>query len=110
LSTTICGSWARETQGPFEIRRIIGLVGVDEDEVERAQPLGLDVGQGFQRRADSDLDLAGKSGTGDVPARDVSVLGVPLETYEPAVVRQGARQPDGRIAAERADLERFARA
>jgi hypothetical protein len=29
-------------QGPFEIGRVVRLVGVDEDEVERAEPLGLD--------------------------------------------------------------------
>ena len=43
------GSRPGKAQGPFEIGRVIGLVGVDEDEVERAKPLGFDLGQ--RRRA-----------------------------------------------------------
>ena len=89
---------------------MLRLVGVDEDEVERAEPLGFDLGQGLQRRAGSDLDFVAKTGASDVSARDIGMSGAHFERDEPAVVGQGARQPDRRIAAERPDLERFARA
>ena len=102
-------SWPGKAQSPFEIGRVVGLVGVDEHKVERSEPLGLELGQRRERCAGSDLDFVAKTGVGDVSARNIGVFGAHFERDEPTVVRQGARQPDRRIAAERADLERFAR-
>jgi len=34
------GAWAREVQGPGEVRRVVLFVGVDEDQVEGAVAFG----------------------------------------------------------------------
>ena len=100
----------REPQRPGEILRVARLVGVDEDEIERADPLLGDARQGFQRRADAQAHLPGEARARDVVAGDLGVLGNRLERHDETVRRQGASEPDRRIAAERADLQHLARA
>ena len=46
----------REPQRPVEVVRIVLLVGVDEDQVERAHALRMQLGQRLQRRTDPQLD------------------------------------------------------
>ena len=66
-------SWPGKAQRPFEIGRVVGLIRVDEDEIERPKPLGFDLGQRLQRCAGSDLDFVAKAGVGDVSARDIGM-------------------------------------
>ena len=103
------GSWPRQAQRPAQIFGVVGLVGVDEDEIERAESFGLDLRQGVERRAGPDVDLAGEARAGDVFARDRRVPFVRLQAHQPAALGQRARQPDGGIAAERADFQGVAR-
>ena len=56
----------REPQRPFEVARVVLLVGVDEDQVERTRALGVQLGQGLQRRSDPQLDLLCTAGARDV--------------------------------------------
>src|SRR3712207_7004414 len=56
---------------PLEVLRVAPLVGVDEDQVERAAPLGHEARQRLERRPDEDLDHVCKARVRQVPARDL---------------------------------------
>jgi len=99
------GAGARELDGPFKIVGVVGLVGVEEDEVEGLGLLGVEFGEGFERGADAEVDERGEAGAVDVGAGDGSVFGLELEGDELAVGGKGAGEPDGGVAAEGPDLE-----
>ena len=50
------GAGAGEADGPLEVVGVVGLVGVDEDEVEGWGVFGVESGERFERRADVLLD------------------------------------------------------
>jgi hypothetical protein len=84
-----------------EVLRVRLLVGVDEGQVERA----LEGGEGVERGPDPHVDQSVEPCAGDVGAGHLGVLGVDLAGHELPVCRQGAGEPDRRVAAQRADLE-----
>ena len=88
-----------------QVVRVVRLVGVDEDEVERPRALGAQRRQRFQRRPDAQVDQLGQPCPFEVGARHLGVMRVEFQRHDLAARRQRARQPDRRIAAERADLE-----
>ena len=45
-----------EAQGPVEIVGVVGLVGVDEDEVEGCGVFGVELGEGVECGADALFD------------------------------------------------------
>ena len=105
LSQTITRARPRQPHRPGEIVRVVRLVGVDEDEVERPASRHQ-----RRQRCRAPARPAGRPRS-DSPAlsrlraRHVSVVRLEFERHQPAAGRQRARQPDRRIAAERADLE-----
>jgi hypothetical protein len=70
---------ARQPQRPGEIIRIARLVGVDEEQIERAEPFGGDLRQRIERAADADFDQARETRAGHVRARDLRAPGIGLE-------------------------------
>ena len=96
---------SRQFQRPFEIFGIVGLVGVDEDEIERTDFVRLDRWQCFERFAESYFRDAREPGTIDVFARDLCVKRVGFERDQAALGRQSARQPDRAVAAKRSNFE-----
>jgi hypothetical protein len=86
---------AGEAQGPFEIGRVVGLFGVDTDEVERAEPLGFDLGRVVSAVPVRISTLPPRAGAGDVSARDIGMFGAHFERDKPAV-RRARRAPDMR--------------
>ena len=67
---------ARESKGEGEVLRIAGLVGVDEDEVERFVPIVDQAPHRIAGRADAEVDLVEQAGAIDVGAGDRGVAGL----------------------------------
>src|SRR5262249_1048137 len=99
----------RQLEGPPEVLRVVRLVGVDEDHVERPLAGGGDRGQRLQRGPDAYLGHLAQPGACQVGARHLGVTRVHLQRDQVAVRRQRTRQPDGAVSAERPDLEDAAR-
>jgi hypothetical protein len=110
LSATISVPGRERPSAPFEVVGVRTLVGVDEDQIERAAGLGGKGGQGVERATDAHLDDAGQTGTGDVGAGHLREAQLGLERDQPTAGRQRPPQPDRAVAAERADLEDRSRA
>jgi len=55
------GARASEPHGPVEVRGVVRFVRVEEDQVERSFPLGLEPRKGFQGRSYSHFDLLRQS-------------------------------------------------
>ena len=90
---------AGEFERPVEIKGGAFLVGVDEDEVERAQPLGNQTRERFQSRSKAKIDNVSKAGASDIGASDLGVPRLGLECDEPPAFGERTRQPNGAIAA-----------
>ena len=86
LSTTITLP-GRESSAPRQISALLGLVGVDEDEVERLAPSAASRGSVSSARADAHLDDVGQPGAGEVGARD---LGMPAASSSSVTSRPPA--------------------
>ncbi len=99
------GAWASELEGECEVMRVVGLVGVDEDEVEGVGLLGDKLGERIESGPDANLNGFGQACAVDVGLCYGGVAGVELQGNQVSVGRQGAGQPDGAVAAEGADLE-----
>ena len=97
---------ARELQRPFEIGRVVRLVGVEEDEIERPLACRLRASAACRAPCRRECRRCRRSRRWRCSCRATSAcLAIGLERDQPAVLRQRPRQPDGRVAAERADLE-----
>ena len=88
--------------GPRQVRGVAGLVGVDEDEIER--PVGFDLAQLVEGGADVDAHARGDPGFFERLARHGGVARLELERVEPPV-GHAAQEADAAVAAERADLD-----
>jgi hypothetical protein len=56
-------------------------------------------------RANAEIDDFIDSGADEIGASDFGMFRFVFQRYQPSVCRQGTRQPDGAVAAERAELE-----
>ena len=101
-------AWARELQRPGEIVRYVLLVGVNENEIEGSGPLGGELRQCVKRLAESQVDHLGQTGTIEIGACHLGVARFRLKRHDAATLRQSACQPDGAVAAKRADLQNSA--
>jgi hypothetical protein len=99
------GSWTREFDGPIEIAGIVGLIGVEEDEVERGRILRVQGGEGIESRTDANIDQRREACALNVRAGNGSVLRVEFKRDELAVGGQSTSEPNGGVAAEGSDLE-----
>ena len=97
------GAGVGELESAGEVGGVVGLVGIDEDEVEEA--FGVERGEGFKGGADADFDAVSEAGVLDVLLGDLGVARVEFKGDEAAAGWQGASQADGAVAAESADLE-----
>jgi hypothetical protein len=66
-------------EGPGEILGRVGLVGVDEGQVEGAGALRVELGKLVEGWADAQVDEVADPGTVDVPARDLGIAGLRLQ-------------------------------
>src|SRR5580765_7392217 len=96
------GARPGKLDGPLEIAGIVWLVGVNEDEIERTEPLLLNDWEPVECGADTNFHAVGKTGALDVGFGYVRVLWVELEGYHAAARREGACEPNCAIAAQRA--------
>ena len=99
------GAGTGELESPGKVVGVAGLVGVDEDEVEGFDVLGVKLGEGLEGGAEAKLYGVGEAGVGDVGEGDFGVFGIEFEGDEVAAGREGAGEADGAVAAEGADLE-----
>jgi hypothetical protein len=99
------GAGAGEFDGPVEVVGVVGLVGVEEDEVERGGLFGVELGEGFERRADAEVDEGGQACAVDVGGGYFGVFWVELEGDEFAGGGKSAGETDGAVAAEGSDFE-----
>src|SRR5688572_27564913 len=93
---------------PARIVEIAGLIGVDEDRVERT--VVSDGGQRLERRTDQDLHTLADPGRNEVGARHSRVTWVELERPQRSISWQTVRDAQRGVASQRADLDDFARA
>jgi hypothetical protein len=89
----------------LEVRRVAGLVGVDEREVQEG--LGGQRAQGLDGRRDPQLDAVGDPGPLPVAPRDRRPLLAHVAGEQVPVVGQAAGDADRGVAGERADLHRL---
>ena len=99
------GSGTRELDRPFEIGRVVGFVGVEKDEVEGGFVVGVQLGEGVECGADSEIDERGKPGAVDVVCGYFGVGWVEFECDDFAIGWERACKPDGAVAAEGSDFE-----
>jgi hypothetical protein len=84
------GAGAREFECTFEVDGVVGLVGVEKDEVEGLGLVGVQPGEGFERAADPDVYKRRQAGALDVLSGDAGVCGIELECDETAEGRESA--------------------
>lgn len=97
-----------EALGLKEVSKVSRLVGVNEGKVKGR--LGLQLRDRLGSGTDDDLHSGRQAGVGDVSLRNLSVLGLKLQSNQFPVFGQGASQPDGGEASESADFEDTLRA
>ena len=102
---------AHQRQGAVVVIRVVGLVGVDVGEIERA---GLTAGkqavEGAEGGAEAQLHAIFHAGLAPCAAGAAGVLFVAVAGDQLAARRQGQRHPGGAVAHEDAYFERAARA
>ncbi len=81
---------AGELEGEAEVVGIVGLVGVDKDEVEGSCGFAVELGEGVEGGGETELDEVGEAGVAEVGLGDFGVFGVGLESDELAVGGQSA--------------------
>ena len=74
-----------ELDSPIKIGRVIGLVGVEEDEVEGLGLLFVKLGERVERGTDTDINERCEAGAVDVGLRNGCVFGVQFEGNKLAV-------------------------
>ena len=104
LSPTIAVP-GRELERGAQVGGVVGLVGVDEDQIERAGVLVDQCRQAVRGRPDPDLDAIGDPRASEVAPRHLGIAGVDLQRDEAPVVRERSREPDRAVAAQGADLQ-----
>lgn len=99
------GPGAGQFDGPIQVMRIVGLIGIKKDEVEGRGLFSVQRCKGIERRANANVYAGCDTGPLEIGARDGGVFWFQLERDQLAVRRKCLCQPDGRVSAERAHLE-----
>jgi len=99
------GAGTGELDRPFEVVCVVLFVGVEEDEVEWGDLLGVQASEGFECGSYALVNEGGQAGSFDVGCSYAGVGGVELQRDEFAVRWKGASEPDGAVSAECADFE-----
>ncbi len=105
LSTTMTPPGRDESNGPLEILGVAWLVGVHENQIEWAKTFSVDRGQRFLCRPDAEIDPVVRRPHARSSDGQRRRAGVDLERDNPPSGSEGAGEPDGAVAAERADLQ-----
>src|SRR2546430_32924 len=87
---------------------VVDFISVDEYQVEGSKPFGFDDRQARKSAADAYVDAMRESGASNVRTSDLRVPSLGLERDQPAAFRQGTRQPDRAVSAQRPYLENIA--
>ncbi|MNG16668.1 hypothetical protein D3C84_1006050 [compost metagenome] len=87
----------------FQIGRVIGLVGIDEHQVELAWLIQL--AKGFQCGSQTQIDSPGYTGLLPIAARGGVVVAGNVTADQQTVIRQGRRHAQGAVACKRADFQ-----
>jgi hypothetical protein len=95
----------RKLQRPFNVIRAVRLVGVDEEEIEGLNALGMELLEALKRRSIQNFDPIGEACALKVAARHRRMARIELQRDQAPVGGQRASEPQAAVAPERADLQ-----
>lgn len=87
-------------ENPGQLVRIVGLVGIDENQVERPELLLGKPSQTFECRPNPDLNTVGHPCPSEVAARHGRMLRIDFKCDQSAAWRQRPREPQRAVAPE----------